>query len=216
MRFWLCNLLSGGSEPIDFHTSLKYIPSYEQTELSKTIQRPRILKSHSPFNPRFANAIHIIRDPRSTYVSFYNYLKKSLPAGMTFSEFLRSDEMFPGKWHAHSLSWKQQPSVRVVVRYEDMLIDPRTQLERIVGAIPHLDPDDCQMNAAIANSSFEAMSAAEEAKGRPFTSKDAAQTATKFVRSGRSDEWREWFSPSDLEYLYQHAGVEMQRFGYEF
>ena len=91
VRFLLANLLKEGDELIDFKSAIKYVPEIgiHNDELVN-LKRPRIIKSHELYNAKYPKVVYIVRDPRDVYVSYFHYLKKKLPIGLTFSAFLRN------------------------------------------------------------------------------------------------------------------------------
>jgi hypothetical protein len=53
----------------------------------RRLKRPRVIKSHDCFDPRYRRVIYIVRDPRDVAVSLYHYAKKvniddSFPRGI--------------------------------------------------------------------------------------------------------------------------------------
>lgn len=213
--FVLSNLIADGSEQVDFNTSLKYITSFEDVRRARKLPKPRILKSHSQYDERFCNVVYILRDPREVYISFYNYLKGHLPNQTTLSQFIRSDFMFPGKWHEHTSSWANKHNVRITVRYEEMLSDPIQVVNNIVESVPTLNYSRQQIEKAVELSNFGRMKDLEDKFGRPFSSEEERKKAAPFMRSGASDTWRQVLSERDLQYIESISREEMIRLNYE-
>ena len=215
LRFVLSNLIADGSEQVDFNTSLKYTTSFEDVRRARKLPKPRILKSHSQYDERFCNVVYILRDPREVYISFYHYLKGHLPNQTTLSQFIRSDFMFPGKWHEHTSSWANKHNVRITVRYEEMLSDPIQVVNNIVESVPTLNYSRQQIEKAVELSNFGRMKDLEDKFGRPFSSEEERKKATPFMRSGASDTWRQVLSERDLQYIESISREEMIRLNYE-
>lgn len=213
MRFILANILAAGNLEIDFKNALDFIPDDSFSDLNR-IARPRLIKSHQAFNVDFPSVIYIVRDPRDAYVSYYHYLLKKLPAGMTFSQFLRLPDLYPCRWHTHVISWLDVPGVKVLVKYEEMLTDCFGVMKRVLAALPHLNVSDASLCSAIEASSFDNMRKAEVEKGRPFRTEQDRKTATPFVRKGIAGDWVNHFTPEDEEFLYNEASDVMEKLEY--
>ena len=106
--------------------------------------RPRIMKSHEYFDPRYPRVIYIVRDPRDVAVSyyFYNLKRRVLPDGYPMDEFVKRFVFKQiieyatrvGSWEENAMSWVRMrqgnPNFQLV-RYEDLLADPASQLKRV-------------------------------------------------------------------------------------
>ena len=73
--------------------------------------RPRLLKSHECFDPRYRRVVYIVRDPRDVALSAYHYDRKgrNIPDDFPIetyvsSRFMKTDEYF-GTWGEHAGSW---------------------------------------------------------------------------------------------------------------
>ncbi|MGO8793600.1 MAG: sulfotransferase domain-containing protein [Candidatus Sulfotelmatobacter sp.] len=77
----------------------------------KRTPRPRLLKSHECFDPRYRRVVYIVRDPRDVALSAYHYDRKCRNISDDFpietyitSRFMKTDEYF-GTWGEHAGSW---------------------------------------------------------------------------------------------------------------
>lgn len=111
-RFLLGNLLNP-NEPITFANVEKKVPDiYAESKLTlKKTPRPRVIKSHECFDPRYRCVIYIVRDPRDVALSAYHYDRKgrNIPDVFPIREyistrFMKTDEYF-GTWGEHAGSW---------------------------------------------------------------------------------------------------------------
>ena len=105
------------------------------------VPRPRILKSHEYFDPRYRRVIYLVRDPRDVAASYFHFYKTtdSYRAGMTIEEFVGgmvagSLDNF-GTWREHVNSWlatRGSSDDFLLVKYEDLRADPYGQSELVV------------------------------------------------------------------------------------
>ena len=76
------------------------------------LEIPRILATHSSFNPFFKRIIFVVRDPRDVMVSYYHHLinSGSIDTNTNISKFIR-DKRYDA-WNNHTISWlkKNGPS----------------------------------------------------------------------------------------------------------
>ena len=111
-RFLLGNLLNP-DEGITFANVERKVPDIyaESKRTLKKAPRPRLIKSHECFDPRYRRVIYIVRDPRDVALSAYHYDRKgrNIPDGFPIEEyittrFMKTDEYF-GSWGEHAGSW---------------------------------------------------------------------------------------------------------------
>ena len=102
---------------------------FNYDHVMRRLPRPRILKSHEAFAPRYPRVIYIVRDPRDVAVSFYHHNIK----WRTIAEDYPIDDFIPGfiaaqydpwagSWGDNVKSWismRQGSSNFLLVRYED-------------------------------------------------------------------------------------------------
>ena len=78
MRFLVGELVF--QKEIDFHNLRELIPDiyiYGCTHsFLESLNRPRYIKSHEPYDPRYPKVIYLVRDPRDVAISYYNWLLK--------------------------------------------------------------------------------------------------------------------------------------------
>src|SRR5215472_10086604 len=72
-RFLIANLLHP-DEPVTFANIETIIPdtSALSSRALKRVPRPRLIKTHEYFEPRYRKVIYLVRDPRDMAVSLYN------------------------------------------------------------------------------------------------------------------------------------------------
>jgi sulfotransferase family protein len=111
-RFLLGNVMNP-EDRITFANVESKVPdihAQSRRDLAKT-PRPRLIKSHECFDPRYRRVIYIVRDPRDVAVSAYHYDRKGKNIADGFpldtyvsTRFLKTDEYF-GTWGEHAGSW---------------------------------------------------------------------------------------------------------------
>ncbi len=193
VRFMLANLFA--KEEVTFQNIMHFVPSvHRDTEILNRIHRPRIIKSHAPFEPLYSRVIYLVRDGRDVYVSFYHYRQEQLPAGTTLADFIQMDH-WPGSWGKHVISWLDAnlpPDRFLLVRYEQIHEQPERELRRITEFIG-LDVTEDHLKEAIRKSDLDAMRRIEDKCGHPR----AGRFSGRFVRSGKTGGWKEHFGPPE-------------------
>jgi len=190
-------------------------------------QRPRVLKSHEYFDPRYPRVIYIVRDPRDVAVSFYFYNLKvrALPDGYPMDEFVKrfiaaktldyADRV--GSWEENVASWirmRQGKNTFCLVRFEDLLSDPATELRR-VSPMLRIEPTPERIERAIKLSSAPHMRCLEKSQwSKWITTKDTRQDIP-FVREAKSGGWRERLSEASVRNIEEAWGPTMRELGYE-
>ncbi len=111
-RFLLGNLMNPDYR-ITFSNVEQKVPDIygaSKATLKKT-PRPRLIKSHECFDPRYRRVVYIVRDPRDVALSAYHYDRKCKNITDEFpietyitTRFMKTDEYF-GTWGEHAGSW---------------------------------------------------------------------------------------------------------------
>lgn len=111
-RFLLGNLMNLDCRITFSNVEVKVPDIYgaSKNTLKKT-PRPRLLKSHECFDPRYRRVVYIVRDPRDVALSAYHYDRKgrNIPDDFPIetyvtTRFMKTDEYF-GTWGEHAGSW---------------------------------------------------------------------------------------------------------------
>lgn len=111
-RFLLGNLMNP-DKPVGFADIESVVPDiavFPRADFRR-LQRPRLIKSHDCFDPRYRRVIYIIRDPRDVAVSLYYYAKKVKNIDDSFSleafvkRMLVPGRSYNGTWGEHAGSW---------------------------------------------------------------------------------------------------------------
>ena len=176
------------------------------------LERPRFIKSHMPFVPEYPRVVYIARDGRDVAVSYYYYymrlgrLDEASPFSSFLPEFNRGKVMF-GSWSEHANSWLDSGLEQLlVIRYEDIKADPKTELLRIV-EFAGLPADERLADLAVEKSTFETWQSSEKRAG--------VDSRTRMhARSGAAGQYAELFSSAELAEFMEIHGPAMTRLGY--
>lgn len=130
-----CMLLESTSENITPKLVSELIPDVHARTHYKRILPRMFFKTHDLPKPHHKKVIHLIRDGRDAYVSYYHYLNLNKKKKMTLKELTdQEDTLFPSSWKTHTEAWMENPykAEILTVRYEDLKSDHRTELIKIM------------------------------------------------------------------------------------
>lgn len=147
---------------------------------------PRIIKSHTEFNPYYSRVILLVRDPKDVVISFYHYLKnyKKIPADITMSEFIRDKKYGAPAWVEHTGSWLRSYKAGYIVRvfrYEDLKDNTAKELGEIMNLIGISLTSD-ELTKAVELSSINVMKRSENTHMSTYLLK---HQKTAFVRNAK-------------------------------
>src|ERR1700733_6949193 len=141
-RFLIANLVFP-TESVTFANIERLIPDAAalSNRVLKRTPRPRIIKSHQYFDPRYRRVIYIVRDPRDLVLSYYNFHRKyqqiadNYPLADFVDDFANGRLISSdwGTWGENVASWvytRQEQSGFLLLRYEDMKKDTEQTLRR--------------------------------------------------------------------------------------
>jgi hypothetical protein len=175
LRFLIANAIKVHyqiDQDVNFFTILGIIPSLRgKINLQPTgpfgrTDLPRIIKSHSDYNPYYYRVILLVRDTRDVMVSYYHYLKglKQISEVTSPSDLIRDNKYGIMSWVTHTKSWYfnyNPASQRIkVFRYEDFQEDTKLQLFLLMESLGII-MDNSSLEEAIALSSKERMKESE-------------------------------------------------------
>lgn len=224
-RFLIANLLFP-QEPITFANISDKIPDIYQSKERELlhIPRPRILKSHEYFDPRYQRIIYIVRDPRDIAISFYHHKIKFGVFNENYSierfvieQFIKGNFNTFGDWGENVGSWlgaKKDNSNFLLLRYEDMLSNPKTELKKIAHHLK-ISVTNEFFDKAIKQSSFEHMQLLEKYQG--LLLKKVVKNVRKdnfLVRSGQSGQWQHELSTHSVKKIESTWSQIMMQLGY--
>ncbi len=224
-RFLVCNLIDP-DHPVNFRQLESRIPEiYDVTDRAlRRFPRPRIIKSHESFDPRYKKVIYIVRDPRDVVLSYYEFQLKRrvISEACTLEEFLprfMESECEPktGSWRDHVLSWMAtrggQKNFRLL-KYEDMLANTQQESAKIALFLG-LDSSPERIARAVALSSAERMRTLEKQQSRQWKETRKTRQDKPFVHKATAGGWKSALPQSCVEKIEAAWGDVMRAVGYE-
>ena len=169
-------------------------------------------------------AVYIIRNPLDIVGSLANHSGSSIQEAF---EMLNNHEhclakqngnlnknpqfrQYVSDWSSHVKSWTQKPTFPVIViRYEDMLINPFETFSKAIEFIG-LEATPDQINTAILASSFDQLSCQESEEGFHEKSRKSKQ----FFRSGKMGVWKEELNHEQISALRKKHEEIMRLYNY--
>ncbi len=223
-RFLIANLIYQDG-PVTFANIERKIPDvYKNTrnQLLKT-PRPRVLKSHEYFDPRYKKVIYIVRDPRDVVISYYHFhvkyrkIEEGCPLDRYVSRFISGDIDEYGSWGENVASWlatRQNSSGFLLLRYEDILEQPLRELAK-VAAFLGIQRTAEQFAKAVALSSADLMRDLEKKQAEIWVGTKKSRKDISFVRSATSGGWKSDLPEHLVAQIESTWGPSMKSLGYE-
>lgn len=223
-RFLLGNLL-WKDEPVTFHNVEHVIPDIHvnSSRFIRAVARPRLLKSHEYFDPRYQKVIYLVRDPRDVAVSYYRYYLKVRRFSETYSlqqyipAFLSGELQEWGSWSQNVGSWlatRNGTAGFLLLRYEDLLRDPLSVLAEaayFLGFSPRQD----DLARAAELSSPELMRNLERTQGEEWITIKGSRPDVPFIGSATWGCWRTELPECSVVAIEAAWGCLMDSLGYE-
>lgn len=221
LTFMLSELIWGVGEQQDI-MDLRFIPTVGNQRLgvNRLPSGGWLLRTHERYRPCCKKAIYVVRDGRDVAVSLYFQIKRALGMDADFSEFLEyflaGHFVGAGPWGRHVDEWLDSPCFQngsgLLVRYEDMQLDARRELERCAEFLD-IEATPERVESAIAAGSFDSMRKTEKRSEALVHNEKGPKIS--FVRKGVVGDWQNHFSAQDLERFNAAARPAMERLGYD-
>ncbi|MCF6341740.1 MAG: glycosyltransferase [Bacteroidales bacterium] len=204
-----------GLESTTFHLEPGYHldENYADYPFVKTHLLPDQLKPGDSSIP----AIYIIRDGRDALVSMAHHRKDIIAPGSDFYENLKvaiiADRgSFFGGWSENVSEWILRADM--VIRYEDLLIDPVKEAERMRALFDLPKPDESRVPR------FEQLKFGipqyGSGKVHGFSEARMKELAQKNFRKGRAGSWKEEMPEELVDLFWSYHGDTMERVGYTY
>ncbi|MHA1546699.1 MAG: sulfotransferase domain-containing protein, partial [Alphaproteobacteria bacterium] len=224
---WYAPRLNANTGAKDLRAIAK-IRATVQSDIAASTPDSILVKTHSSVGNAFGfpqinqqvsgGALYVVRNPLDVVISFSDHygrtIDESIEAMATDSTVsaMRPDRVFEwwAAWSTHVENWtkNESPSL-LVMRFEDMLADARSEFEKVV-QILNLEMDDAKFSRAIEFSSFNVLKKMEQTTG--FDEKSPNSEA--FFRQGTKDQWRDVLSRDQVRAIVRRHRETMKRFGY--
>jgi len=223
-RFLVANLAYPEKHP-DFSNINELIPDPEALSKRHLAQmpRPRILKSHQYFDPRYRQIIYIVRDPRDVALSQYHFHRKrrlindNYPIERFVTRFVAGETSEYGSWAENVASWLATRYGRegfLLLRYEAMVADTHAELAKIATFL-NIPADSARIAHAVEQSSAGKMRELESAQTGLWSSTKDTRRDVPFVRSAKPGGWRASLPDASVKELEQAWHPLMKWLGYE-
>jgi hypothetical protein len=224
-RFLLGNSIFR-DEPVTFANVESRIPDIyiNSQQAMLRLPRPRVLKSHEPFDPRYGKMIYIVRDPRDVAVSSYHYMikRKVIDENYPIEAFIRhfltgALNGTAGSWGENVATWlavRGDDREFLLLRYEDMLQDTARELRKVVSFL-QLGISELQLARAIDLSSADRMRALEKKQSLVWKRTRHDRQDKAFVRVANSGDWKLQLPVSSVAQIETAWGSVMRILGYE-
>ena len=224
-RFLLGNLVYQ-DDPMTFLNLERRIPDmyvHSDREM-RNLKRPRIIKSHECFDPRYQKILYVVRDPRDVAISNYHWeMKKgSFSDRFPIAEFIpkwMESHYWPrlGCWGDHMTSWlatREGHPHFIIIRYEDLQANPTRELARAARLL-EIDPTPEVLDRAVELSSADRMRQMEQNQGRKWVQTRYTRQDKPFVRKGSAGSWKSVLGAESVALIEAAWGHLMIRLGYE-
>ena len=179
--------------------------------------------------------VHIVRDPRNVISSIlYHYSKKNYEEA---KDFLFDERKAIGKrfdpndpevnrniftvlssWKNHYTSWKQFKKNYLLIKYEDLLSNPKDEfynLSNYISKLLNIEFENNKINHAIKSNSFENLKKLEKEGGFEEAVSDKETGEKKeFFNLGPANDWSKLLSSELRESIEKEFEVEMRELGY--
>jgi hypothetical protein len=224
-RFLIANLVYPEKNP-DFANINDLLPDVEgmsKRDLERAA-RPRILKSHQYFDPRFPKVLYIVRDPRDVVLSEYYFdikrraIAEDFPLPQFVSRFVRGELNHPyGTWGENVATWvytRRGDPRFLLVKYEDLQTRAMEEMEKIAHFMG-IPAETDRLAFAIEQSSAKRMRELEKKQGHLWSSTRETRQDKPFVRSAKSGGWKAELPESSVAEIESAWGSLMREIGYE-
>ena len=230
----------GISENIDDGNEFVKNCNYAQSKINLD-NKYKIFKTHNAFwkngNYSFTDlentigCIYIVRDPRNIITSIKNYYDfKSYEEAL---QFLKNDKNIIGtlnkvrqgndlptiisSWKNHFNSWKKLKTNYLLIKYEDMLVDPKKEFFKIINFIEKISNikfDNFKIDNAISLCDFNNLQDIENKEGFVEASKNKLGNSIKFFNLGSENKWQNLLSKQIIENIETSFKGEMTELKY--
>jgi len=223
-RFLIANLISP-HRPVTFQNIERFIPDIcvQPKRYLRTLPRPRIIKSHEYFDPRYKKVIYIVRDPRDVALSYYRFhlkfgrFKRDYPIEKYTESFVAGELDQYGSWAENVGSWlvarHHQPGF-LLLHYEAMLANPVAELAKAAHFLG-IEGTQERLANAVERSSVDRMRQLEATQADKWIVTKGRPKDIPFVGAATSGGWRSALPPQSVAIIEKAWRPLMFWLGYE-
>lgn len=214
-RFILANIVAqddGKESAVDFHNLGKILPECRTDDLDSfqwlNKKLPRFVKTHELQSVSSfyldKRVIYVLRDPRDTMISYYNYARKrkSNRFSGSFNEFIDDEKFGIPAYNEHVHQWFD--SATWVFTYEQLMTNPQQLFRDMLGEICVEPFDESLINEAICRSSPDMMKKMEVERSRPNHEKNFDKDF-QFVRNASTNQWKTELDKEISDYIWSKS-----------
>jgi hypothetical protein len=224
-RFLIANLAYPEKRP-DFANINELVPDPEALSKKHLLQlpRPRILKSHQYFDPRYQRIICIVRDPRDVVLSEYHFdikrgaIPENYPIEQFVAQFVQGKVNHPyGNWGENVGSWfytrRSHPGF-LLVQYEALQSQGMVEMAKIAEFLG-VSSAPARLKYAVEQSSAERMRELEKKQAHLWSSTRETRKDKPFVRAAKAGGWKVELPQACVAEIEFAWGELMKSLGYE-
>ena len=170
--------------------------------------------------------IHVVRDPRNIVSSVKNHfnhddINKSIDMikyEHTWTGFKNNDvPQLLSSWNNHYNSWKRFPKNYILIKYENLIKDTKSEIERLISFLSpffKITVNENDINSIIKNTSFKNLSELEKNGKFKENSFDKSGQENKFFYLGPKNNWKNILEEKNANLINFYFEKEMKELGY--
>ena len=204
----------------------------KEINLLKTHQGKYTVGKHSfTNNENTLGVIYIVRDPRNLVRSVSNHFTMELEEACNFlispeiigngkSWTERQDGMFNllGKWNDHYRSWTRVKKNLLLVKYENLILNPKVELEKIIKFLKQFldfETNDNKNNKILETTSFKNLKRMEiEGLFKENVLNKNTKEQVNFFHLGPKNKWQDILSEKIVNKIEENFYSEMKELNY--
>ncbi|MEM6396002.1 MAG: glycosyltransferase [Bacteroidota bacterium] len=179
---------------------------------SAPVVKTHLLPGQLPEELQDRPSVYIVRDGRDSLVSIAHHRKDIVAPGTNFynnviEAALAQGGSFFGGWSENVAQWTAKANI--VVRFEDLIQDPISEVEKLRAIIDLPDPDLRKLP------NFKTLKFGKPRYGGGQGEKFDTDKAQKHFRRGKAGGWRDELPPELEKLIWRVHGPTLAKWGYE-